>query len=422
MQISKDKKVLLSCLIGNSMEWYEFTIYGFLSGIIGELFFPSTSKFTALIASFGVFAAGFLMRPVGALLFGYIGDNYGRKKALALSIILMSFATVLIAVLPTSASIGVAASVLLVTARILQGLSIGGEFTASMVYTIESSPEKKKKLYGSIVMMSAIIGAILAATMLCILNNYLTYNQLHEWGWRVAFGISFIAGIVGFYIRYNLEESKEYVQMRKREKGTIKLSESFAETKGDFISLIFINPLLAVGFFIFVGYMPNFLQYNLNYSIQDTAILNMIALIIAAIFCVASSIISSRCNTVKYLIVIILLQLICIYPLFSLFLNHNVGYYFVIYAIYGMYVGAAPDLIVNMFPVKYRMSSMSFSHNISMVLFGSTAPLATLWLYKTNYSKFAAVDYLVVASLVTLLALLLKLRRDVKNQKIKAKA
>ncbi|MCB0626203.1 MAG: MFS transporter, partial [Saprospiraceae bacterium] len=192
---------------GNILEWYDFAVYGFFAPVLGKLFFPSDDPTTSLIASFGAFAAGFLMRPVGGALFGYIGDRIGRKRALNLSVILMAIPTFMIGLMPTHAQIGVTAAVVLVLLRMLQGLSVGGEYTSSIVYLAESAPEGKRGLFTSSSLMGAIGGILLGSFLGSLLSGMLTDAQLQSWGWRIPFLFGILVAGVGFLIRRHMPET-----------------------------------------------------------------------------------------------------------------------------------------------------------------------------------------------------------------------
>src|SRR5216684_5735047 len=198
---SSQRRLAIAGMAGNILEWYDFSIYGFFAYAIGENFFPAASASTSLIDAFGVFAAGFLMRPVGALLFGHIGDRYGRQRALTLSVVAMAVPTVMIGLLPTYQQIGVMAPVLLVVLRLIQGLSVGGEYTTSVVFMIEGAHSHRRGMMGALGAAAAFCGVMLGSAVGAIVAALMSPQALEAWGWRLPFLAGITIGIAGYIIR-----------------------------------------------------------------------------------------------------------------------------------------------------------------------------------------------------------------------------
>ena len=197
-------KIILVGLIGNVMEWYDFAVYGYFAGILGKLFFPSSDPGLSLIASFGAFAAGFLMRPLGGILFGRIGDSMGRQAAMSLSVLAMAIPTVLMALLPTYDQIGIFAPITLVGLRVIQGLSVGGEYTSSLIYLAENGPSHRKAftaIWGS---WGAVLGMLLGSGVGLVTASFLTPEALELWGWRIPFALGGLVALSGWWIRRRL--------------------------------------------------------------------------------------------------------------------------------------------------------------------------------------------------------------------------
>ena len=210
--IGKQKKVILAGAIGNALEWYDFTIYAFFVPMIAMQFFPNKDPFLSLLATFGVFAVGFLVRPLGAILFGYIGDHAGRKKALVLSMIMMSFPTFLIGILPDYHSIGVMAPILLIALRIIQGLAVSGELTTATVFLIEHAELNKRGVAGSLAMAGALFGMVLSAIFATSLSELVSDTQLAAWGWRIPFLLGGLIGVFGLMVRLRVVDPAVYEQ------------------------------------------------------------------------------------------------------------------------------------------------------------------------------------------------------------------
>src|SRR4051812_33435683 len=201
------RRLILAGTAGNIMEWYDFAVYGYFAQVIGRHFFPSHDPVTSLIASFGAFAAGFLMRPLGGVIFGHIGDKIGRKAALTLSVLAMAIPTFLIGVLPDHSQIGAAAAVLLVALRMIQGLSVGGEYTTSVVFLVEGAAPDRRGLAGSWTVFGAVAGILLGSAVGAATTTLLSPEALHSWGWRVPFIVGLFVGLAGLYIRRHIPDS-----------------------------------------------------------------------------------------------------------------------------------------------------------------------------------------------------------------------
>ncbi|MEY3882722.1 MAG: Proline/betaine transporter, partial [Pseudomonadota bacterium] len=197
-------KIIIIGLIGNMMEWYDFAVYGYFAMIIGKLFFPMTDPAVSLIASFGAFAAGFLVRPLGGLVFGRIGDLVGRQKAMTLSVIAMAVPTVLMGCLPTYETIGIAAPILLIVLRIIQGLSVGGEYTSSLIFLAENAPKNRKAFTAVWGVWGGTAGILLGSGVGLLVSSFLSDDQLVNWGWRIPFAIGGLVALTGWWIRSNM--------------------------------------------------------------------------------------------------------------------------------------------------------------------------------------------------------------------------
>ena len=214
--IASQRKLVIAGLIGNVLEWYDFSVYGYFAVSIGHHFFPSENPTTSLLAAFGVFAAGFLMRPVGAVLFGHIGDNWSRERALSLSVLAMAVPTFLIGVIPDYQQIGVTASVLLVLLRLAQGISVGGEYTTSIVFVVEKSIPHRRGFMGTWCLFGTCAGTLLGSAIATLLTSVLPRDVMRAWGWRLPFIFGLAIGIVGLYIRRDLERGAKSIEPERR--------------------------------------------------------------------------------------------------------------------------------------------------------------------------------------------------------------
>src|SRR5262249_7589160 len=212
---SSVRRAITAGIVGNVMEWYDFAIYGYFATVIGRNFFPAKDASSSLIAAFGVFAAGFLMRPLGSLVFGHIGDRLGRKLALTASVMVMAGLRLFIAVppfplalLPTYRQVGLAAPILLVLLRLVQGLSVGGEYTTSGIFLVEQSAAGRRGFLGSFVALGATIGVLLGSAVSAAVTTFLDHAAVDSWGWRLAFLLGLVVGAIGFAIRRQLADDR----------------------------------------------------------------------------------------------------------------------------------------------------------------------------------------------------------------------
>src|SRR5919199_2850960 len=200
------RQIIVASLIGNVMEWYDFAVYGYFAVAFGTSFFPADDPVASTLAAFGVFAAGFLARPLGGVLFGHVGDRLGRKRALEASVALMAVPTVLIGLLPTYAQIGALAGLSLVVLRLMQGLAVGGEFTTSIVYVVEHADAARRGRHGSWMVVGATAGILLGSAVGALMANLLPADTLAAWGWRVPFLLGAAVAAIGFWLRRRLPE------------------------------------------------------------------------------------------------------------------------------------------------------------------------------------------------------------------------
>lgn len=215
--IPSQRKLVIAGIIGNILEWYDFSVYGYFAVSIGHHFFPSGNPTTSLLAAFGVFAAGFFMRPAGAVLFGHIGDSWSRERALFLSVLAMAVPTFLIGVLPDYQQIGISASVLLVLLRLAQGISVGGEYTTSIVFVVEKSVSQRRGLMGTWCLFGVCAGTLLGSAVGTLLTSVLPREAMRAWGWRLPFIFGLVIGIVGLRIRRELGRGGEFLDPQRTE-------------------------------------------------------------------------------------------------------------------------------------------------------------------------------------------------------------
>lgn len=406
------RRVILSCVAGSSLEWYDFALYGYFAAILGRLFFPGGDSFQQLIASFGAFASGLLARPIGAVLFGYIGDKWGRKKSLLISIYMMAIPTAAMALLPTYEIMGVWSGVLLTLIRILQGLALGGGFTGTIVFLYEHSAQNKKGTYSSWAPFSLVFGFVLGSLMATLMATILSDSELESWGWRIPFGISFFGTFVARYVQKRLQDPKAFLEMQK-EQGVEKAEKSrirhlFSNHWKAICLVVWIDVLTACGYFLLSVFFPTYfdeiLAFDRDMSFRIIS-LNMIMFSLVILF---GGWLSDRFNRRRQMLVASIALAIFAYPLFALF-KMGPGYAMVghlgLIFLFSIYYGPIPAVICSIFPIKNRLLGVSIAHNIAMAVFGAYAPtLATCMIKWTGNVEIPAMLF-VASSAFTALGL-----------------
>lgn len=215
--MNTSRKALLAGMTGTALQWYDFALFGYFASIIATTYFPNENKTVSLLSSFCVFAVGYLLSPLGSLLFGTIGDKFGRKRALTLSILAMAIPTALMSLVPSYDSIGIAAPILIVCLRVIQGLVASSEFTGSAVFLVEHAKPGKKAFYGCLTSSAYSLGTLLAG----LVATLLTASFMPNWGWRIGFALALVAGIIIFYLRLNVSETPAYQTLSAKKQPTL---------------------------------------------------------------------------------------------------------------------------------------------------------------------------------------------------------
>ena len=404
------RKVITASFIGNFVEWFDYAAYGYLAATISKVFFPESDPTTALLATFAVFAISFLVRPIGGVVWGRIGDRVGRRTALSWSILIMSGATVCIALLPGYASVGLLAPVLLLLVRVVQGFSASGEYAGASSFLVEYAPPNRRGLYASVVPASTASGLLLGSLLAALLTGVLSDPQLHSWGWRLPFLLAAPMGLIGRYIRIRLEDTPVFRALEDSEVPPVPLGQLFTENRRPLMIAIGAAILNAVAFYVLLSYMPTYLSEELHFGASESFLATTVALVtyIGCIF--FTGIASDRFGRKKMLITASLLFIALSVP--SFLLLNGAGFLLVVLiqvvmgGVLTLNDGTLPSFLSELFPTRVRYTGFAFSFNLANALFGGTAPfVCTLLIAKTG-SEIAPAWYLVAAALVSLAAVL----------------
>ncbi len=399
-------RAVLATSIGNALEWFDLVIYGFFAVTIAKLFFPAGNDTVSLLLSLGTFGVSFFMRPLGAMVIGAYADRAGRKAALTLAILLMIVGTAVIVVLPTYETIGIAAPVILVLARLLQGFSAGGEFGSATAFLAEHAPQRRG-FFASWQVASQGLTTVLAAVFGTVLYGRLTHEQMLAWGWRVPFVFGLLLGPIAYYIRSRVDETPEFLAAQTTNSP---LRDTFAGQKTRLLIAIGIVVLGTVATYV-VLFMPTYgvkqlaLPASLTFSaVVLTGLIQMIGAPIVGHL-------SDRVGRTGIMLAAAVLMLVLIYPAFAwLVAEPSAGTLFAVLVGMGIlvtsYFAALPGLLSEIFPVATRTTGMSLAYNIAVAIFGGFGPFIIAWLINETGLKVAPSFYLMFAALVSFVALL----------------
>jgi MFS transporter, MHS family, proline/betaine transporter len=397
-----EHKTVLAGLAGNVLEWYDFGVYGFFAVAIGSQFFPAHDPAVSLIASFGVFAIGFLARPLGGLVFGHVGDRMGRRTAVISSVVSMAVPTCLMAALPTYEQIGLAAPLLLIVLRLAQGLAVGGEYTTSLVLLVEQALPSRRGRVGSYAPFGAFGGLLLGSAVGWAITASITPEQSAVWGWRIAFVAGLAIGIIVFLIRRRLPR-EPVITAPKTE--TAPLIDAFRTQKLAMLQVIGFNLSTAVGFYLCFVFTTTWLHQVAAVPVPIALLLDSIALGIMMVMTPFIGALSDRFGRKLILFVggagLILLSV----PLLgwighgSVFSILTGQFGFAIFV--GCFAGAGPAFMVEAFPKHVRCSGLSVGYNLAMSIFGGTLPMLAVYLIAETGNVLSPAWYLAAVSVIS---------------------
>ncbi len=405
---------IAAAVIGNALEWYDFIVYGYLAVTISKLFFPPGSETTALLSTFALFGVAFVMRPVGGILLGHFTDIVGRKSILFLVIALMTLGIGMIAFTPTYATIGIAAPIIMLVARLIQGLSAGGEFASATSFLVEHAPPGLRGFYGGWQMSGQGAAAFLAGLVGFLVALALTPAQLESWGWRLPFLVGLVIGPVGLFIRLKLTETPDFLRHKRAAAGTrrsLPLAEVLARHKRSL--LIGLGLVLGgtASIYVLIIFMPTYAVRTLKLGMEASFMAPLISGLVQAILCPITGYLSDRVGRKRVMAVSVALALLALYPAF-LWLNDrpSLGRLATVSLLGGVlisgYAGAVSTAIAELFPVEVRATGAAIAYNLGVTLFGGFAPLIVSWLIAATGNPLAPAYYVMVGLALSLAAIL----------------
>lgn len=399
------KRTIVSAVFGNFMEYIDFGSYGVLAAIIGAQFFGDGTPAVQLLASLAVFGVSFLFRPVGGALFGYIGDRYGRKTSLSWSVILMAVSTFAIGILPTSASVGVLAPVLLVIFRAAQGVSIGGEYSIAAAYIVESAPKKRRALWASNMSWTAAAGTLVGTGLVLILTTSLSADAMASWGWRIPFLIALPLGVVGLWMRLKLEDTEVFKEMKKAKKGQLdnpykKLGVSGA--KGIMLCIAF-GGGTGLAYYYFATYLNTYMSSTLSFSRTEALTISLVALAIYGGLTPLVGLLVDRIGRKKLYVTGFFLFAIYGIPVFFL-LGLGFAPAFAAVILFGAILSILNVILgvqmTEVFPANIRSTGAALGYNIGIALVSGTGPFVAALLVNVTGNPLSPGFYLVAVMLI----------------------
>jgi MHS family proline/betaine transporter-like MFS transporter len=406
------RRTVLAGMIGNAVEWYDYGLYGYLAPILATLFFPSKDPLNSLIATFGVFAAGFLLRPLGAIAFGHLGDRFGRKKALVVSVALMAVPTGLIGLLPTYADVGASAALLLLLLRLLQGFSVGGEMTGSIIFLVEHAPPSRRGFIGSWAGFSTSAGCLLGAGVGALMVTFLGREVVADWAWRLAFLLGAVLGFVGLFLRLGVEESPQFESMAKSEGvARVPLLDALRHERRQMLTAFSLLWLSSVGFFTVSVYLPGYLSNAAGLSLNSAMMINWLGTIVVALLVPPVGALSDRVGRKPPLWFAATGLMLLSYPLFWLLTQGEFTFCLIAQCIFAgllaTLVAPLNALLVELFKTRSRYTALSLGFNMATSLFGGSAPLLATYMVKLTGDARSPGLYMTLSAAATLLVLFL---------------
>jgi MHS family proline/betaine transporter-like MFS transporter len=400
-------KVLAAAAIGNALEFFDILIYGYFAVTISRLFFPTADSTTALLLTFGTFGVSYLIRPLGALVIGAYADRSGRRSAMLVSIVIMTIGTALMAFMPTYSSIGIAAPIMVLIARLLQGFAVAGEFGSATAFLVEHSRERKG-FFASFQWFGQGLAAVLASLFGVVILGSLTADQLNSWGWRVPFLFGLLIGPIGLYIRSQVGETPEFEEQGPSH---APLRQLFA-TQWERLLLAIGVVVLSTSSNYIILYMPTFAIRQLHLPQTLGFIATLIGGFVLMFGAPLFGHMSDRFGRIQMMIGVSALFAVSAYPVFALVVAYpSLATIIVIVCwlsiLKAAYSGVLPSLMSELFPIATRSSGVAISYNVGVPIFGGFAPLIAAWLIRATGSPLAPSFYLIATSVISLIVLVI---------------
>lgn len=405
-------KAIMAAVVGNAMEWYDFVVFGFFATVLSQLFFPKNDENAALLLTLATFGVGFCSRPIGGLFFGFYADRKGRKSALQLVIFLMTIAVATIAFAPVYATIGIAAPMLIVVGRLLQGFATGGEFSSSTSFLIEVSPPDRRGFYGSLQMAGQATSILLGTLVGIAVTSVFSTEQLHAWAWRLPFLAGLLIGPIGFYIRKHLSETADFEAVEKESGAIALLGDLFKKHPKKILAAFGTTISATIYFYVILIYMPTYGKTELGLTLSQSFGAQAIGLILLVVLTPVSGFVSDKIGRRPLLWISNSLFLVLAYPLFRYLVDaHSQLALGVVQSLFcfilaGVF-GVLSTVLAEQFPTNVRSTGLALPYNLAVMIFGGFAPMIVTWLIGFLGTPIAPAYYLMFGAIVGLISSLI---------------
>ncbi|MFF3163335.1 glycine betaine/L-proline transporter ProP [Streptomyces sp. NPDC003273] len=416
------KRATKAAALGNAMEWYDFGIYSYLASTIGQVFFPSASGTAQLLSTFATFAVAFLVRPIGGMVFGPLGDKLGRKRILAATMIMMAVGTFAIGLIPSHDAIGLWAPALLILFRLVQGFSTGGEYGGASTFIAEYAPDKRRGYFGSFLEFGTLAGYVGASGLVVVLSSFLSDDQMLHWGWRVPFLVAAPLGLIGLYLRLKLDETPAFRKLEGGQGKATEAAEAVETSAAGDLGKIFTRhwrPLLLclalvaaynITDYMLLSYMPTYLSDELGYGTNHGLLILLVVMVLQ--MCVINQVgrLSDRFGRKPLLMTGMLGFLFLSVPSFLLIRQGSVVLIALGLVLMGLslvaMLGTMSAALPAIFPTHVRYGSLAVAYNLSTSLFGGTTPLVITALIGAFGTNLMPAYYATAAAVVGVVAVL----------------
>ena len=403
MTAASTRRTIAVGAIGNVLEWYDFAIYGYFAASIGRAFFPREDPVAQVLAAFGIFAVGFLMRPVGGAVIGYLGDRFGRRSALSFSVAAMAVPTFLVGVLPDYHVLGVAAPILLTVLRMVQGLSVGGEYTTSIVFMVERASPGRRGIIGAMACCGAVGGILLGSASGALLASVLSAEALEAWGWRIPFLAGLVVGLAGIILRRHVQEAPKADKV-----ASSPLLETVRNHGPLLARLAALSVFNSVGFYLIFVYIVSWLQSVDKISPAHALEINSVSMLVLLPVMIGMGWAADRFGRKPILLGATALGFVGALPFFWL-MHHaepgiallgQIGFVMAV----GTFVGTQPAIMVEATPLAVRCTAIALGYNVTLGVIGGLSPLVATWLVSRTENDYSPAFMIMVAAAISFLA------------------
>lgn len=406
------RRAIVAASIGNILEWYDFAVYGYTATILATVFFPQSDPTTALLATLAIFGVTFFGRPLGGVVFGHLGDRFGRRFTLTVTVISMGIATLFVGLLPSYAQIGLAAPILLTLLRLLQGFSAGGEFSGATSYLIEYAPDRSRGMWATLSPAASILAFTIAGLFSYLLTTHLTPADLHSWGWRIPFLCAAPLALAGLYVRLRIAETPAFRTIQA--KRTVRTAPILSAVRNHLESIIVVfalSSLNAVGFYTMSTYMNTYLSNVIHLSRAEALLSSSIALLVYVVGGPLFGKLSDRVGRRPILLGGAAGVFALSVPAFLIiqigtFVAATLGQVLVIIALSALGAGVV-IFHVELFPTSVRYSGASIGYNLAYMIFGGTAPFMAAFLISTTGTSLIPAAYFMAITAATVIVVML---------------